>query len=188
MITRIILTRNIESVRDGFDLKGQGPPVWRIAVKCSVDDATPAVEAPDPIGGAHALDADRGAGPGCVNKAMVSEIDPHVGERASLGVVENQIARFKRGHGHRFSHSALRPGVVRQFDTECFPVDMGHEAAAIKTALWRLPAAPIRYARCGERLKHDLRTAGGAGLFKGWPGRATGNDTNTEKQGVAAHN
>lgn len=35
MVTRIILTRNMESGREGKGLirKGQDPPVWRIAVE-----------------------------------------------------------------------------------------------------------------------------------------------------------
>jgi hypothetical protein len=150
----------------------------------SLHDTPRAVEAPAPVNGAHVLDTYRGSRLGCMDEAMVSQIDPYVRVGAPLGVVEDEVARFKSRSGHVFSHSALREGVVRQLNAEGLAVHVSDQAAAVEAGLGRLSATPIRHPGRGERLKHELRAARRRLRWS----RAAADDQNAEKQRVAAHN
>jgi hypothetical protein len=61
---------------------------WRSGRVWSRGNASCPVEPSFPVPGAHVLDADWRAGLGGVDETVVTEVNPHVGERP-LGVVEN---------------------------------------------------------------------------------------------------
>ncbi len=173
----VILIGSVKPTAGGFDAAHRGE-----------GDSPRPIEAPDPVVDAHVLDAHSRAGPGRVDEAIVPEVNPDVGIRPPLGVVEHQIARFELVQTHSLAHLALRPGVMRELNAESFAVDVRHQAAAVEAVLGRLSAAPIRDARDSERLKHHLRTAGGSRRIPRGRKTATGKNQNTEKQVVTAHN
>lgn len=128
------------------------------------DNSAGAVEALEPVGTVHVLDANFGPGTGCVEEVVVAEINADMRKGPAHGVEEDQITGLQLTRVDPFADLAHFAGGTGEPGANAVLEDQPNETTAIQSAVLIIAAETIIDANQLEALKDDILSRIGIAL------------------------